>query len=106
MPCAGQSALCVRHQSHVAGSLDRAGQGSLVCCAGTGDSAGQDLSALGDVLAKFGYILIVDCVVLAAEHADFSFSVETASFSERRIRTILSVKSHFYPPVYSLWVRS
>lgn len=101
LPPASGSALGIRHQSQVTGSLDGAGQGSLVCCAGAGNPAGQDLSALGDILAKLRNILVINRVVLAAEHADFSLSVETTSLAERRIRTILSIKSHFYPPVYS-----
>ena len=122
-----RSALGVRHQSQVACSLDRTGECSLVSSASACDSSGKNLAALGDILAKLCDVLVINGIVLAAEHANFSLSMEAASLSERCIRTILSVKSplsmeaaslsercirtilsvksHFYPPVYSLWVR-
>ena len=100
-----RSALGVRHQSQVACSLDRTGECSLVSSASACDSSGKNLAALGDILAKLCDVLVINGIVFAAEDANFSLSMEAASLSERCIRTILSVKSHFYPPVYSLWVR-
>ena len=66
-------------------SLDRGSQRSLMCSASTGDPSGKDLSALRHILAKLCSVLIIDRVVLAAEYADFLFSMEAASFSERRV---------------------
>ena len=67
----------------MAGSLDRDGQSSLVLGAIAGDTSGQDLAALGDVLSQLAGILIVDTIVdVAAEHADFLSSAESAFLSE------------------------
>ena len=60
-----------------------------------GNSAGQDLAALRDVLAELRRILVVDLVIFAAENTDLLFSVEAASLLER---SIFSVKSHFQSP--------
>jgi hypothetical protein len=79
----------------MARSLDGTGECSLVCSACAGDPSGKNLSALGDILAKLCDILVINGIVLAAEDANFSLSMEAASLSERCIRTILSVKSHF-----------
>ena len=67
------------------GSLDRSGQRSLVSCACAGDPSGKDLAALRHILAKLRGVLIIDRIVLAAKYADFLFSMEAASFSERRV---------------------
>ena len=67
------------------GSLDRSGQRSLVGSAGTGDPSGKDLAALRHILAKLRSVFIVDRIVLAAKYANFLFSMEAASFSERRV---------------------
>jgi hypothetical protein len=79
----------------MAGSLDGTGECSLVSRACAGDSSGKNLAALGDILAKLSYVLVINGIVFAAEDANFSLSMEAASLSERCIRTILSVKSHF-----------
>ena len=66
------------------GSLDRSGQRPLMSSAGACDPSGKDLSTLRHILAKLRNIFIIDRVVFAAKNADFLFSVEAASFSERR----------------------
>ena len=66
------------------GSLDRSGQRSLVGSAGTGDPSGKDLAALRHILAKLRDVFVIDRIVFAAKYTDFLFSMEAASFSERR----------------------
>ncbi len=90
-----RSALRVRKDRQVARPLDRRRQCSLMCRASAGNSAGQDLAALRDVLAELRRILVVDLVIFAAENTDLLFSVEAASLLERGI---FSVKSHFQSP--------
>ena len=59
----------------MASALDRNGQLTLMCGAGAGDAAGQDLSPLGHIAAKSCDILIVDMLYLVfTEDADFLFS--------------------------------
>ena len=50
----------VGQQSDLTGALDSGGQGALMCCAGTGGTAGQDLAALGQVTAELCSILVID----------------------------------------------
>ena len=50
----------VGQQSDLASTLDGADQVTLVSCAGTGGTAGQDLAALGQVTAKLCGILVID----------------------------------------------
>ena len=63
---AGVLFLCsvssVRKQCDVACSLDCGGELSLVHCAGTGDTSGQDLSAFGSQLAQLHGILVADII--------------------------------------------
>ena len=50
----------VGQQSDLAGTLDGAGQVTLVSGAGTGGTAGQDLAALGQVTAELSGVLVID----------------------------------------------
>jgi hypothetical protein len=79
------SALGIRHKSQMTGSLDRSGQRSLMSRAGTGDPSGKDLAALRHILAKLRDVFVIDRIVFAAKYTDFLFSMEAASFSERRV---------------------
>src|SRR5699024_10430444 len=54
----------VGQQGNVARTLDRLGQLALVMRAGAGHAAGQDLAALGHILAQAGSILVVDVLDL------------------------------------------
>ena len=74
-------------------ALDRGGQLSLMLGAVPRDSSGKDLAALGDISLQLIDILVVDLIVLAAEHADFLSSVESA-FSSETAFTICSLKCH------------
>jgi hypothetical protein len=61
--------------------------------AGTGHPAGQDLSALGDVLFQPGDILVIDFTLHAAECADFFLSADRHVLLGR-IALIGSIESH------------
>ena len=55
------------------GPLDGDGQLALMERAGAGDTAGDDLGALADILAQTGHILIVDMLdAVYAEAADLA----------------------------------
>jgi hypothetical protein len=67
--------LCrhVRQQGHRARALDRVRQLALVPGAAAGDTARNDLAALGDEAAQTPDVLVVDEVdLVCAELADFS----------------------------------
>ena len=91
-----RSILDVRHQGHVAGSLDRDSQSSLMLRAVAGDAARKDLASLGDILLQLRGILVIDLIVLlAAEHADLLASVHGSAAASRSIALI---KRHLNPP--------
>ena len=50
----------VGQQSDLTGTLDSGGQVTLVSCAGTGGTAGQDLSTLGQVTTELCSVLVID----------------------------------------------
>ena len=50
----------VGQQSDLTGTLDSGGQVTLVSCAGTGGTAGQDLATLRQVTAEFAGVLVID----------------------------------------------
>ena len=78
----------VGKESHVAGTLDRGGDHSLVLAAGSCDTAGRDLSGRRDVLPEELDILVVDMVdVVLAEVADLLSGFRSTIHS----RSILSV---------------
>ena len=86
------SILNIRHDRHMAGSLDRHCQSSLMLCTVACDAAGKDLASFRDILAQLGCILVIDLVILlTAEYADL-FSPAAASSLHRRIRSLASVR--------------
>lgn len=88
--------LDVRHKGHVAGSLDRDGQSSLMLRAVAGDAARKDLASLGDKLLQLRSILVIDLIVLfAAEHAYLLASVHRSAAASRSFTLI---KRHLNPP--------
>lgn len=73
--------------------LDCNGERSLVLCAVTGDPSGKDLASLGNVSAELIAVLVVDHIILAAEHADFFPSAHPSLFL-REIRLIRFIECH------------
>ena len=62
------------------GALDSGGQGSLMTGAGTGHTAGKNLSALGSILAELCNILIVDGIDLVdAKAANLSAALAVSA---------------------------
>ena len=57
----------VDEQGHLAGTLDFAGQQTLMVRAGTGDAAGDDLAAFGDEVAQDVRALVVQGRSLSAQ---------------------------------------
>ena len=71
MPCIKLVAH-IGEQRNVTGAFDRNRQLALMICAGTGNAAGNNLRALGNVLAQTRNILVVDVVhTINAEAANF-----------------------------------
>ena len=68
-------------------TLDRYGEFALMCRAGAGDTAGQDLGALGHIAAKSCDILVVDVLDLIYTEAAYltAASVTHRSVSHGRI---------------------
>ena len=52
----------VGHQSNVTSTLDSHGQCALMESAGAGNTAGNDLCTLRDVLTQTGHVLVIDGV--------------------------------------------
>ena len=75
------------------GALDGDGQLALMCGAGAGDAAGQNLSALGHIAAEPCDILVVDVLdLIDAETANLAAaSVTHRSFSHDRVSFRYSV---------------
>ena len=59
----------VDEQGHLAGTLDFAGQQTLMVRAGTGDAAGDDLAAFGDEVAQDVRALVVQGQILVRAEA-------------------------------------
>ena len=90
------SVLDIRHERHMAGSLDRDGQGSLMLRAVAGNAARKDLASLGDILLQLRGILVIKLIVLlAAEHTNLLASVHRPAAASRSIGLI---KRHLNPP--------
>lgn len=79
--CDSPELVCyVREQCYDAGTLYCCGQLSLVLSACAGDSLGEDLASLSNVLLQFLYVLVIDglCLIgtelanLASSHAAVS----------------------------------
>ena len=79
----------------MASALDRNGQLTLMCGAGAGNAAGQDLSPLGHIAAKSCDILIVDILDLIYTEAAYlaTASVTHRSVCHGRISFLYSVAS-------------
>ena len=79
------------------GTLHGKRKRALMLCAVACDAARKDLAALGDVSLKLVDILVADLAVLAAEHADFLSSAESAGFSSESAFAAfcISLISHF-----------
>lgn len=73
------------------GTLHGKGKRTLMLCAVAGDAARKDLAALGDVSLKLVDILVADLAVLAAEHADFLSSAESALLSSKSAFTAFAI---------------
>lgn len=60
--------------------LDGGSQRPLVLRAVAGDTAGKDLASLGHISLELVGILVINHIILAAEHAYFSLSADAALF--------------------------
>ena len=82
-------------------TLDSDGELTLMLCAGAGDSSGEDLRTLGDILSQTGYVLVIDLVdVICAELADFLLSAYRRAVGLGSV-SFGSLFIHFdLPPVY------
>lgn len=77
----------VGQQCDLTCALDGDGQLTLMLCAGTGGTTGQNLAALGNVAAQLGSVLIVNLLDLVhAEGTDLSAltSARTSIISHNR----------------------
>ncbi len=65
----------VRKKSSLTSTLDSGCELALVLCAGSGNTAGKNLSTLGDKLLKSGNVLVVDnFYFIGTESANLLFS--------------------------------
>ena len=70
----------VGKQSDNAGTLDGAGQLTLMLCAGAGNAAGKDLGTLRNELSQLSSILVIDFgYFIHAECANFTSGLSVGS---------------------------
>jgi hypothetical protein len=88
----------VGHQSNVTSTLDSHGQCALMESAGAGDTAGNDLCTLRDVLTQTGNVLVIDGVdAIDTEAANL---LAAATHGACGARAFGSFKSHcLLPPI-------
>ncbi len=89
------SILDIGHQRDMTGSLDRNRQRSLVLCAVSCDSSRKDLPALGDKSLELVGILVVNDIILSAEHTNLFSSVHGASPC-RSVACVFSIIRHLF----------
>jgi sorbitol-specific phosphotransferase system component IIA len=85
----------VRHigqKRDLTGAFDRLGQLTLMHCAGSGGSAGQNLGTLGKVTAQFRGVLVIDMLrFIHAKSTDFP-ALAAAGFVERHEDNLLVIR--------------
>ncbi len=89
------SILHVWHQCHVTGSLDGNRQRSLVLRAVSCDSSRKDLAALGDESLELIGILVINDIILSAEHTNLFSSMHGASPC-RSVACVFSIVRHLF----------
>lgn len=68
---------CVMHKSHLSGTLDFSGQTTLMLGACTGDSAGNNFTALGHkVLENVRTFIVEGKALVSAKATELSFRCE------------------------------
>jgi hypothetical protein len=86
----------VGEKCNVTSTLDSVLKLALMLCAGAGDTAGKDLAALGDELAKASRILVINVVYLfLTENANlFSSAVSVCGTCGARCALRLSIHNN------------
>ena len=86
--------LHIGHQGDMASPLHCNSQCPLMLCAVPGDTAGKNLTPLGNIPLKLICILVINCVVLAAEYTDFLPPADTTLFPHGTIGFFCLIVSH------------
>lgn len=75
------NSVCFERQKRCnAGALDRDSKLTLVLCASTGHTTGEDLAALADELSELVRFLIIDRALFLAEEADLLIVLALETF--------------------------
>lgn len=88
-----QSIADIGQESQMSCTLDGGGQLTLMPGAGAGNTAGNNLSAVGKISAQAEGILIIDILnLINAESADFLSAFAAAA---RSAVAVISIESHY-----------